>query len=83
MQYVHFIQKKFPQHELKILNVAQRIKKLEKNEQALQEIIDEVKASDGVLWAFPLYVFLVHAHYKRFIELIWEREVQDVFKGKH
>jgi len=26
MQYVAFIQKKFPQHEMKVLNVCQRIK---------------------------------------------------------
>ena len=83
MQYVHFIQKKFPQHELNILNIAQRINKLEKDERAFQEVIDEVKHSDGVLWAFPLYTCLVHSHYKRFIELIWERNVQDAFKGKY
>ena len=83
MQYVQFIQKKFPQHKLNILNVAQKIKKLEKNEQAFQEIIDEVNASDGVLWAFPLYTFLVHSDYKRFIELVWERNQQDVFADKY
>lgn len=83
MQYIHFIQKKFPQHELKILNIAQRMKKIENDEQAFQGIIDEVKTSDGVLWAFPLYYMLVHGNYKRFIELIWEREAQEAFKGKY
>jgi len=42
-----------------------------------------VRESDGVLWAFPLYILLVHAHYKRFIELIFERGVQDAFAGKY
>ncbi len=83
MQYVGFLQKKFPQHELKIVHIAQRIKILEQNEQLFQEVLDEVKTSDGVLWAFPLYFLLVHGSYKRFIELIWERGVQDVFKGKY
>lgn len=83
MQYVHFIQKVFPQHELEIIHVAQRIKKIERDEQVFQEIIDQVRNSDGVLWAFPLYVFLVHAHYKRFIELIEERGVQDAFENKY
>ncbi|MBC8218605.1 MAG: NAD(P)H-dependent oxidoreductase [Planctomycetes bacterium] len=83
MQYVHFIQKKFPQHELKILNVSQRIKTTERNQAAFQEIIGEVKLSDGVLWAFPLYVFLVHSQYKRFIELISEKGAADVFKNKY
>ena len=83
MQYVLFIQKKFPQHELKILNISQEIKKIERDEKAFQGIIDEVRSSDGVLWAFPLYFLLVPSQYKRFIELIWERGVEDAFKGKY
>lgn len=83
MQYVLFIQKKFPQHELKILNISQEIKKIERDEKAFQGIIDEVRSSDGVLWAFPLYFLLVPSQYKRFIELIWERGAEDVFKNKY
>lgn len=83
MQHVHFIQKKFPQHELEILNISQRMKKIEKDEKAFQDIIDQVRSSDGVLWAFPLYVFLVHSHYKRLIELIAEKAVEDVFRNKY
>jgi len=83
MQYVNFIQKKFPHHELKILNIASQIKKIEKDTAAFQEIMDEVRSSDGVLWAFPLYYLLVPSQYKRFIELIWERGTQDVFRNKY
>ena len=83
MQYVNFIQRKFPHHEFKILNIASQIKKIEKDTEAFQEIIDEVRSSEGVLWAFPLYVFLVSSQYKRFIELLWERKVEDVFKNKY
>ena len=71
MQYVHYIQKEFPQHELKFINISQRIKKIESDESAFQEILDEVKDSDGVLWATPVYFFLVPSNYKRFIELIF------------
>jgi multimeric flavodoxin WrbA len=83
MQYVKYIQKKFPEHELKIINISERIKKIERNETYFNEIIDEIKNSDGLLWAFPLYVFLVASQYKRFIELITERNVQDAFKNKY
>lgn len=83
MQYVRFLQKKFPQHDLKILNITHRINKLEKDAEAFQEVIDEVAASDGVLWGFPLYYMLVPAGYKRFIELSWERQAQDAFKDKY
>jgi len=83
LQYVNFIQKKFPNHELKIFNIASTIKKIEKDEKAFQEIIDEVRSSDGVLWAFPLYYLLVPSQYKRFIELVWERGATGVFKDKY
>ena len=83
MQYVHLIRKKFPQHELHILNIAQRINKLEKDRQAFQEVLEAIKTSDAVLWAFPLYILHVHGNYKRFIELIWERNAQKVFQGKY
>lgn len=83
MQYVHFIQKKYPQHELKIFPVSQQIKRIENNKEAFQEIMDEVGSSDGVLWAFPLYYFLVASQYKRFIELIFEREAEKVFKNRY
>ncbi len=83
VQYIRFIQKKFPQHEFNLLNVAHNILKLEKNNADFQKVIDEVNDSDGVIWAFPLYVFLIASQYKRFIELIWERGAENAFKGKH
>lgn len=83
MQYVGFLQKQFPQHDLNIVDIASRIRKLEKNEEAFQEVLDDIKESDGVLWAFPLYILAVHGSYKRFIELIWERNAQDVFNEKY
>ncbi|MFX0106485.1 MAG: flavodoxin family protein [Candidatus Hodarchaeota archaeon] len=83
MQYILYIQKKYPQHELKILNIAQQIKKIEEDDMKFQEIIEDVKNSDGVIWGFPLYVMLVSSQYKRFIELIAERSVTEVFKNKY
>jgi multimeric flavodoxin WrbA len=83
MQYVYYVQKVFPQHELEIVHVAQRIRKFERDGAAWQALVEQVRASDGVLWAFPLYILHVHAHYKRFIELIWERDAQDAFADKY
>ena len=65
------------------MNVAQRVKKIERDEQAFQEVIEKVRASDGILWAFPLYILHVHGNYKRFIELLWERDAKSAFEGKH
>jgi len=83
MQYVRYMQQEFPQHDMEIIHIAQRIKKIERDAGAFQDVIDRVRASDGVLWAFPLYILMVHGNYKRFIELVWERGATDAFAGKH
>ena len=83
MQYMHYLKKIYPNHEYEIINIAYYIKKIEKNQTFFDEIIDKVKKSDAVIWAFPLYVLHVHANYKRFIELIWEKNVEDAFKDKY
>ena len=83
MQYVAYLAKLYPQHEFNILHIAQRIRRIESDEATFNEIIAQVRGSDGVIWGFPLYVLLVHAHYKRFIELIFERGVEDAFAGKY
>lgn len=83
MQYVHYIRKEFPEHELKILNISQRLGKIEKDDQAFQDILGEISSSDGILWASPVYYLLVPANYKRFIELISEKGVEDAFRKKY
>ena len=83
MQYVAYLAKTYPQHQFNILHIAQRIKRIESDRATFDEIIEQVSASDGVLWGFPLYVLLVHAHYKRFIELVFERGAQSAFAGKY
>ncbi|MCK5050264.1 MAG: NAD(P)H-dependent oxidoreductase [Candidatus Cloacimonetes bacterium] len=83
LHYVKFIQKNFPDHEYEFENISQQIKRIEKDEKVFNGIIEKVKSADAVIWAFPLYVFLVAAQYKRFIELISERNVQSVFQNKY
>jgi multimeric flavodoxin WrbA len=82
MQYVHFLEKRFPEVEFRYFDVALKIKKLEKDEKAFQEVIAGVSEADAVLWAFPLYFLVVCSQYKRFIELIFERNAVAVFRGK-
>jgi len=83
MQYIRYIEKAFPHHELKIFDISQKLRTIEKDEKVFQGIINEVGSSDGVLWAFPLYYQLVPSNYKRFIELIFERKVTEAFRDKY
>lgn len=83
LQHVKFIQNNFPQYSLKIFDISEDINEIEKDSKVFQGIIDDIRAADGVLWAFPVYYFLVPSQYKRFIELIWERSSNEVFRGKY
>ena len=83
LQYVAYIRKHFPQHDFRIIHVSQRIKKIERDLEAFQEIIDEIRSADGVLWSFGLWVLCVPAQYMRFIELISERGMEDAFENKY
>jgi len=82
LQYVSFLQRKFPEIEFQIFDVALKIKKLEEDDKLFEETIGQIAAADAVLWAFPLYFFLVSSQYKRFIELIFERNSVSTFRGK-
>lgn len=83
LQYVRYIQKKYPQHELKIINISQNIKKIEKDDEKFQTILEDIRESEGILWATPVYYLLVPANYKRFIELIFEKGAERILKGKY
>ena len=83
LQYIRYLQKKFPQHVFKVLPIAQQIQKLERDTRAFGEVMEEIRGADAVLWAFPLYFFLVCGQYKRFIELILERNQAPSFAGKY
>lgn len=83
LQYVRYLAKKYPQHDFSILHIARNIQQIENDRQRFTAVIDQVAAADLVLWSFPLYYLLVHAHYKRFIELIWERQATAAFQNKY
>ena len=83
MQYILYIKKKHPEHEYTIINIAQAIKKIENDANRFEDIIQQIKESDGVIWSFPLYVMLVCSQYKRFIEMIFEKNAETAFENKY
>jgi multimeric flavodoxin WrbA len=83
MQYIAFFRKKFPDYRYEFLNVAQDIRKIEKETGLWNKTLDSIRSADLILWAFPLYYLLVCSQYKRFIEFIFENNAQDVFAGKY
>ena len=83
MQYVSYIAKRHPEHVLKVFHVAQKINGLVKDPGRFEAIIEEIRSADGLLWAFPLYILLVSSQFKRFIELIDEKDAAGAFSGRY
>jgi multimeric flavodoxin WrbA len=83
LQYLNFIERKFDEHDFRIIHISQKIKKIEKDKEYFNEIIQEINESDAVIWSFGLWVLAVPAQYVRFIELISERKVESVFRDKY
>lgn len=83
MSYIKYLEIEFPEHTFKFRHIAQTIQRIEKDNEKFDTLMHEVSQCDVVLWAFPLYFMLVHSNYKRFIELVFERNEQAVFLGKY
>lgn len=82
MHYIMFLQKRLPHIQFKIINIGACISKIEKSEREFEEILKAVEVSDGVIWGFPLYFLLVASQFKRFIELVFEKEKTSFFMNK-
>jgi len=83
MQYSKFLMKKFPEHEWAVENIGSMINVIEKDAARFDALIDSVREADFIIWSFPVYVLLVPYQIKRFIELVYERNSVDAFKGKY
>jgi multimeric flavodoxin WrbA len=83
MQYMAYYRKCFPEHRFTYVKAAQQCRKFEKDREAFFEVMAEVDRADLIIWAFPLYIMCVHSQYKRFIELIFERNAENRFEGKY
>ncbi len=81
MQYINLWKKKTPHHTFTILPVAHQINKYEKDK-GFSDVVGRIRQADGIVWAFPLYCCLVASQYKRFIELIHERDAGEAFSDK-
>ncbi len=83
MQYMKYLELRYPNHQYEYINAAQSFKKYERNIDAFNEVMAKISEADLILWAYPLYFLLVCSQYKRFIELVFERNRASVFEGKY
>ncbi|MDQ7826057.1 MAG: NAD(P)H-dependent oxidoreductase [Candidatus Eremiobacteraeota bacterium] len=83
LHYIRYLEKYFDMHTFRVFHTGMEIGRYEKKPDALKELAEEIEASDAVIWCYPVYVGLVPAQMKRFIELVFEGGFAEAFKGKY
>lgn len=83
LHYVLYLRERMPEHDFEIVHVCEEHEAIEDDPARFDSILDGIRAADGVLWVYPIYTFLIHAHLKRFIELVFACSAGDAFKGKY
>lgn len=77
------ILKSFPMIEWKEYAISQKINVLEKHGDEYNALLQDIKSCDGVLWIFPVYIYMVPSGVKRFVELINHQGDSKLFDGKY
>ncbi|MBN2431108.1 MAG: NAD(P)H-dependent oxidoreductase [Acidobacteria bacterium] len=83
MQYVAFMQRRFPDHAYDVIQLAPWLRRLEEDDGEWRRLTERIAAADAVIWAFPVYFLMAPYNVKRFIELVGERDAGSVFAGKY
>ena len=83
LQSVRYLEKNHPQVQFQVFHVGSRIKKISREEGEREKIVRAVEESQGVLWIFPVYYFLIPSQLKAFIELLFEKGCREAFQGKY
>jgi multimeric flavodoxin WrbA len=83
LQSIKYLEIKNQAHKFDYVHIISQVNEFEKDPSALRTLCKKVQKADVVLWVFPVYHLLVPAHYKRFIELIFENNLESYFTDKY
>lgn len=81
-QYTQYLAVMFPEYSFETLEIGIGIGRLERNRTYLDEVIQQLKEADTIIWAFPVYTMLIPSQLKKFIELLFENHCKDILNGK-
>ena len=76
------IKQDFPEINFTTYRISNEINKIAGDEQYFFQILENIKKSDAVIWSIPVYIGLVPSQFKRFIELVFDRDCQKYFANK-
>lgn len=83
LQAIKYVEKNFPEHRFRIFHVAKDIKRIESRTNDFRYVVEGMADSDGIIWSFPVYFLLVSSQLKRFIEMLFERNMKNLLKDKY
>ncbi|MCW7752707.1 NAD(P)H-dependent oxidoreductase [Desulfobotulus sp. H1] len=83
LQSLRYLEKKFPEHSMHVVHVGQTIRSIEEKAERREEIRNLVKVSELVLFVHPVYTFSIPSQLKRFMEIVHETDLKEVFAGKY
>ncbi len=81
-KYIEFLQSRHPEHDFQVVEVARRIRRIERDGELFETVAQQLEAADAIIWCYPVYVMLVPAQLKRFVELLMERLPSSALAGK-
>ncbi|MBI9043728.1 MAG: NAD(P)H-dependent oxidoreductase [Anaerolineaceae bacterium] len=82
-QSIRYLEKHFPKHTYTSLHIGQKINAIGKDSKLFKEILEDIKTSDVILWAYPVYTFMVPYQLVKFIELIENSGNVKIFNNKY
>lgn len=83
LQSMKYLDKINKNYEFSYIHISKQIGSFEADKSAMEDVCNRIKAYDGVIWAFPVYCGQVPSDYKRFIELIFEYNLEECFNSKY
>ena len=83
MYFMYYIEKLFPEHEFKPINIGALLTNMKIRDITFQNILEEIKTADGIVWSFPVYTALIPCQLKKFIELLFEKAPLEILRDKY
>jgi NAD(P)H-dependent FMN reductase len=82
-QYLRYLIKHHAAHDFTVAHVSQQIDDLINEPQKFEALIQQISQARCIIWATPVYCYLVPAQLKQFIELLFQRQAAPHLEQKY
>lgn len=82
LQSIKYLEKHFTHFEIVVHNIGEKISSFEKNVHNFKRIINNIEMCNMVIFLSPVYDSFVPSQLIKFFEIVFEKKVEDSFRGK-